>query len=307
MQLYNSGLQSHPDGTGNINSLVSSNWMKLEGWVNPAEGVLAKQDNNGGGVAGTVVTVTNGFDVFTADDVGAIILFANDAIAHITAYTNAQKVSVTENQLVAAQSFFIYRTTAGAFDAVLRALIKRPQMISADDQKMIVYDFTLQHCVMKAQPGRGVTAGQVLYGNGAGNDLTSSANFTYAGSILTLNNSNLFVQNIRFQTGTLAPSNGVNLTIDFNVAGYQRLPMGAFATTMVSSNLATGRATTLIVKGNAGGAQNLTFPTNWKWGSTKPAGTPPVLSVAVGEIWFFSLYSDGTTDADVYITGVKMV
>jgi hypothetical protein len=307
MNLYNAGLEDHPTGQGNINSIVNSNWNKIEGWVNPAEGVLAKQDNNGGGVAGTVVTVTNAIDVFTADDVGAIIRFADGSIAHITVYTNAQKVTVTENQLVPAQAFLLYRTTAGVFDAVIRALIKRPQMIAADDQKMVVFDWTLQHCVMKTQPGRGVTAGQVLFGNGAGNDLTSSANFTYAGSLLTLNNSNLFVQNIRFQTGILAPIVATNLTIDFNVAGYQRLPMGAFATTLISSNLAAGRATTLIVKGNAGGAQNLTFPAGWKWGSTKPAGAPPVLSVAIGDVWFFSLYSDNTTDADVYITGVKMV
>lgn len=150
----NSGLEDHPSGTGNINSIVNSNWKVANNWINPAAIALAKQDNSGGGVAGTVVTITNAINVFQADDAvgsNAIIRFADGTIATITAFTDGQHVTVTPSQLVTAQAFEIYRTSETLNTALARGLMKVPRMLAAMDGLFPVWDNTNQRFNMSSR------------------------------------------------------------------------------------------------------------------------------------------------------------
>jgi hypothetical protein len=294
-----SGLEDHPDGRGNINAVVHSNWGIINGYINPGAAALAKQDNLSSS-AGTKVSITNAIDIFSADDVGATIKFADETTCTITAFTTAQQVTVNTTALKAAQAFEVYRTTENYWTALIRGLLKRVRMIAGDDQKILAWDTTLNRVTLIDKPGYAVAAGQVLYGNGTGNDLTSSANFTYASSLLTLNNSNLYCQNIRIQHSTLSHTSAANVTIDFQAAGFQEIAMTAFTLNLISSNLLPGRSVTLYITG-AGSSQSIAFPAGWKFTGTKPT------AIGSGETWMIALSSKGSADASVYAAASKFV
>jgi hypothetical protein len=136
----NSGLETHPSGGGAaLNSVINANWLALDAWVNPAEGKTASQ---------TTTALVASADIFTADDVGATIRFADGTIDTISAFVSVTAVTMTTSQTVASQAFELYRATATEDDALARALIKRPRLIAADDGKAPIWDDTLGRFVM---------------------------------------------------------------------------------------------------------------------------------------------------------------
>jgi hypothetical protein len=119
----NSGLETHPAGGGAaLNAVVNANWNAIDDWINPAKGKTASQ---------AATTLTASADIFTADDVGATIRFADGTIDTILTFTSETVVEMTTSQAVTSQAFELYRTTATAVDVVGRALLKRPRMIAA--------------------------------------------------------------------------------------------------------------------------------------------------------------------------------
>jgi hypothetical protein len=134
MQLVNSGLENHPDGSGNLNPIVNGNWNNLDAMFNPGGEGTASQ---------SVQTVGSTVPAFHADDVGATILFADGTTDTITGYTNSQTVTVAVSRTVASQAFQVYRTSENQRDAILRGLLKVVRTTSADhDGKFLYVDQT---------------------------------------------------------------------------------------------------------------------------------------------------------------------
>jgi len=151
----NSGLETHPSGGGAaLNSVIDANWNALDDWINPAKGKTASQ---------ATTTLTASADIFTADDAGATIRFADGTIDTIDTFTDETHVEMTTSQTVASQAFELYRTDATADDAVGRALIKRPRMVAADDGKAPIWNDTLGRFEMGTAGGGGTDASGNVY------------------------------------------------------------------------------------------------------------------------------------------------
>lgn len=110
MLLPNSGLENHPDGLGNVNSVVNANWEILDAWANPASGFTASR-------AGFTVTAAGGpagdGKIFTSDNIGDKIRFANGVVATITATAGVPGTPVTTctvatSGTVTGQAFNLY-------------------------------------------------------------------------------------------------------------------------------------------------------------------------------------------------------
>lgn len=194
----NSGLETHPSGGGAaLNAIINANWNALDNWVNPAFGKTASQ---------AATTLTASADVFTSDDVGATIRFADGTIDTIDTFTDETHVEMTTSQAVSSQAFELYRTTETAVDAVGRALIKRPRMIAADDGKAPIWDDTLGRFVMGTAGGGGTDASGNVYSGDANvspgipADMTNGI-YLKAGVAPTDNPADLFMGWVEDQNG----------------------------------------------------------------------------------------------------------
>jgi hypothetical protein len=140
MILYNANLENHPTSSGSLNSIINGNWNNIDGWFSPSQGLTASQ-------ATTVVTASAA--VFTADDEGATIRFADGTTRVIAAggFTNSTTVTVTVSGTVASQSFKLYRTDQVANDNLMRGLTKRVRMLAGDDGKLWMWNAATQRLV----------------------------------------------------------------------------------------------------------------------------------------------------------------
>jgi hypothetical protein len=122
MQLVSSGLENHPDGSGNINPIVSGNWDTIESWFNPAAGLTASQ-------SGTTVTASSA--VFQSWDVGSVIRYADGSTDTIATVTDSTHVEVGVSRTVGAQAFFLYNTGEALRGTLLRGLLGVTEINSA--------------------------------------------------------------------------------------------------------------------------------------------------------------------------------
>lgn len=142
MLLGPSGLENHPDGTGNINAIVSGNWNVLDQYINKANGMSASQTSN-------VITITGGAPLIS-DDVGATIVWSGGQTAIIAAVVDSSHATATVHQSVSAAAFDIYRADVvqTPYTALARGLAKRTRMIAGDDGLALVWSNALQCFVM---------------------------------------------------------------------------------------------------------------------------------------------------------------
>jgi len=130
MDLHPSGLENHPDGTGDLNAIVNSNWLVLNGWINPAQGLTASQ---------STTALTASADVFAEDDVGATVRWADGTTDTIGAFVSVTAVTMSTSQTKGSQAFELYRTDQNVRDVLLRSLIKRSRMLASDNGHMLSY------------------------------------------------------------------------------------------------------------------------------------------------------------------------
>jgi hypothetical protein len=133
MILYNSLLEDHPDGIGDLNAIINGNWRTLERWINPAEGLTASQ-------SGTTVLASG--PVFRSSDVGATIRFSDGTVRTITAVVDEDEVTVTPSGTVASQGFWLYRTTESPRTALVRGLIKSANLSGHSTGEILMWDNT---------------------------------------------------------------------------------------------------------------------------------------------------------------------
>lgn len=127
MLLPNSGIETHPAGTGSLNAIVNGNWNAIDAWANPAYGFTAAR-------AGTTVTAQGGpaadGKIFTSDNIGDKILFANGTAATITATAGtpgapSATCTVGSSGTVAQQAFNLYAAvTESPYTLFARAFTK---------------------------------------------------------------------------------------------------------------------------------------------------------------------------------------
>lgn len=291
-QQPSSRLEDHPDGGSDLNPIVNGNWRKLNNWINPAFGMTARQDD--GSPPGDGNTVTSSAALFTADDVGASIVFADKTLVTITAFTDSTHVTVGGSaQTVSSQAFELFRTTETEKTALIRGLIKRPKVPSGDDKKVPRWNNSLGKCEMVDLPGYNVTAGRILFGAGAGLDVTSSADLVFDDSLDILDVTGRVRASKHFDTGHATITSAANVTLDFNQEQWREINTLAHDVTFASSNLAAGRTIALRIVCD-GTPRNFTFPGGWKFvGGAAPA------SIAASKTALLKLWSFGTTDANV--------
>lgn len=134
MNLYSSGLEDHPGGSGNLNAILNSNWLAIHGWVNPANGMTASQ---------ATTNITSDTPVFRDDDVGALVRYADGTTVTLDGVTSSTIATTTTSQTKSSQAFELYRTDAVLFDAVVRGLTKRVRMVAGDEGKIVQWNSTL--------------------------------------------------------------------------------------------------------------------------------------------------------------------
>jgi hypothetical protein len=289
-QQPSSRLEDHPDGGTDLNPIINGNWRKLNNWINPAFGLTARQDDGSPPGDGNVITASAA--IFTADDPGALIIFADKTTATILTFTDSTHVVATDSKTVASQAFEIYRTSENEKTAIARGLLKRVRLTSPDDKMVPRWNNTAGKFDLVNQPGYGVTAGQILFGNGAGNDATTSADLSFDDSADRLSTPRVSVTK-HFDTARLAVTSAASVTLDFNQEQWPDINTLAHDVTFASSNLAEGRSIKLRIVCD-GTIRNFTFPGGWVFvGSAAPA------SIAANKTGLLELYSYGTTDANV--------
>lgn len=148
MKLPSTGLEDHPTGTLDLSPIVHANWRLLESMTNPAEGLTASQ---------STTTVTASAAIFTADHVGLEILFESGEVGVIQAGSldadPATTCTVDTSQTVASTEFWIKpASTEDAYTAILRAILKVPDLSTLTDFAQIHWDATLNRAVAKAPP-----------------------------------------------------------------------------------------------------------------------------------------------------------
>ena len=285
-----SQIETHPDGTGDLNPIVNGNWNTIDDLFTPALGINLRQDNGTPGVSGS--TLTADANIFTSDDVGATILWSTGETASISVVTDGQHATASAPAVVASGPFWVYRSTETGYTGLIRGLLKRVRLVSGDDQKSLVWDNTLKRVSLVTRPGYGVTAKQILYGNGAGNDMASSADLTFDNSTKILALAGVItVKNSVVSVAT--PSYASTVNLDFSQEGYVAIGTLTGNITFTTSNLATGKA--LAVKVVCDGTpRNFTFPGTWKWlGAAAPA------SIAATKTAIISLTAFGAADSNV--------
>lgn len=293
MQLGSTKLEDHPAGTGDPNALINGNWHSLDGAHNPAFGLTARQDNGTPTVAGTTVTASAA--LFTADDAtsgGALIVWDDGSSALITVFTSSTVVTVSDSKAVVSQTFQIYRSAETLYTALARGLIKKVRFVSADDAKIPAWSDALKRFALVAKPGYGVTAGQVLFGAGAGLDLASSSDLIFddATNLMTLNGR---LRADAYEAEHLAISSGTNIALDFTQNTLQSINTLAHNVAFTSSNRADGRQKALRIVCD-GTLRTLTFSEAWKFiGAAAPA------NIAASKTGILSLTCFGTNATDV--------
>jgi len=283
-------LENHPSGVGDLNAIFNGNWKHIANWFNPAHGLTCSQDSGVAGVAGNQLRANGA--IFTSDDVGATVRFADGATAQISAFTSSTVVTATDSKLETAQAFEIYRTDQSDKTVLPRGLVKKVRFVSGDDAKILVWDHANLKFALITRPGYGATLGQILYGAGAGADATSSADLLWDNTAKTLTLAGRTIaKNYEFTHATLA--SGSSITIDFLLEGLRSINTLAANATFSTSNRAAGRQQSIRIVCD-GTTRNLTWPGTWKWlNNTAPA------SIAANKTGVLSLTCFGTNDSDV--------
>lgn len=131
--LGSSGLEDHPDGTGNINAIISGNWDTIDEWFNVAAGMSASQSSG---------NVTSSAPVFITDMVGATIVWTDGSTALISSISSSTVAVCTPSQTVSSQSFEIFRNDVvmSPQQRIAAALMKRTRFISTDNGKVPVWN-----------------------------------------------------------------------------------------------------------------------------------------------------------------------
>ena len=181
MLLGSSGLENHPDGTGNLNAIINGNWTIFNEAFNAANGLTASQ---------SLFVVTASAAVFTADMVGATLRWADKHTAMVTVFTDSTHVTVSTSQTVTSQSFEIYRADVvqTPFTGFARGLLKRLRMLSGDDNAQIKWSNSLNRFVL----------------------VPAYESIGYASEISTLNFAGALVGKIDLGTGSLLVNIGTS-------------------------------------------------------------------------------------------------
>lgn len=148
--LPNSGIETHPAGTGLLNAIVNGNWAAIDNWINPAYSFNASR-------AGTTVTATAGpaadGKIFTSEHVGAKIRFANGTEATIasTAGTPSSPSAtcvVGTSGTVASQAFNLFAAvTESPFTLFARAFTKSIQAAQIPNGYTLIWSAAAQRFV----------------------------------------------------------------------------------------------------------------------------------------------------------------
>lgn len=267
MQNPGSGLEDHPNGTGNINAIVNFNWSVFESWLNPAEPVTVRWDNGTPGVTGTALTFSAAVLETGSDWVGAFVFFKTDGVTATIQSVSSTTVAVaTSSGNVAAQYAIVYRDTATKYTALARGLMKMPQIGATHDAKIPAWSNSLQKFVFVTRPGFGFASGRIPFGNGAGNDLTSSADLTWddATKVLTVGGQAKFENTVAEDVETDATFTGSE-TPDFALGNIFNFTLTGPATINNPSNVKEGAVYKLIFRQDATGGRTLAWGANFKF------------------------------------------
>lgn len=272
MFLPNSGLENHPDGSGDLNPVVNSNWRVFNNWIAGSLTLTASQ---------TAFTVTASANIFVVDDIGATIRFADETTAVITAFTNATTVTVGVSQTVGSQAFDLYRLDQNEYTAIPRGMLKRVRMIAGDDTKVPAWSNSLNRFTLVPRPGYGTTAGQIFFGGGAAADMASSADFTWDDSTkLFVVNGNAQIKKALFVDKQSVTANTATTTPDFALGNTFDCTVSTDTTIAAPSNVKVGGIYYLILRQDGTGGRKITFNAVFKF----PLGFVPISTIAANAI-----------------------
>lgn len=285
-----SGLEDHPDGTGNINSILNGNWDIIESWGDIAYGLTASQ---------TTTALSASAPVFILDMVGSSILYADGTVATITAFVDSQHVTVTPSQTVATQAFKVYRTDQSPYTFLGRALCKVVRFQSSDDAKLLVWDNTLTKFKLISRPGFGISAGNILFGGGTGNDATSSAdlNFDNTAKVLAVNGGATFAGTFYGAPSAVAASTSTT-SIDGKLACVYNVTLSA-NTTIDMTNVKAGATYILVLRQDGTGSRTVAWAAKFKFPN---GGTQAVYSAASAITVF---YAQAVTTSEINVFAAK--
>ena len=262
-----SSLEDHPDGTGNLNAIVNTNWSVLESWLNPADVITVRWDNGTPGNSGTVLTASAAVFETGSDWVGAFIFFKTDkTTATIASVSSTTVAAASTSGNIAAQQAIIFRSTATKFTAIARALMKMPQIGAAHDAKIPAWSNALQKFVFVTRPGFAFAAGRIPFGAGAGNDLASSADLTWDDStkLLNVGGQAKFENTVAEDVEADAAFTGSE-TPDFALGNIFNLTLTGNATINNPTNVKEGALYKLIFRQDGTGGRTLAWGANFKF------------------------------------------
>lgn len=268
MFLPSSGLENHPDGTGDINAIVQGNWTTLNQMFLASYGISASQ---------TGTTITASAPVFQARDVGAHVVWTDGTEAIISVVTDSQHAEATISQTISSSAIEVFSPSATPYEAIARALCKVTKFVSGDDDKIPAWNQSAQKFELITRPGFGFAAGQILFGAGTGADSTSSSSFTWDDSndILAVVGQGHFAGALYSDKIAVSASTG-STTIDFKLGNLFDVTLSA-NTTIDASNIKTGAGVWLILRQDATGGRTVAFAAKFKFPN---AATPVVYSAA---------------------------
>lgn len=182
MLLPLSGLEDHPDGSGDLNAIVNGNWQVLEEYFNPAANLTGSQ---------TTTNVTASAAVFTDEHIGATLEFASGETGIIQAGAlnstpSTACVLSTSQTVTSGTPFKIYRTDQVVSTALARALMKITDADNIPDGSHPRWSSSRQQFTPGVDSTYGITAGQILYGGGVGAGPGSSADFSWNDTLKAL-------------------------------------------------------------------------------------------------------------------------
>lgn len=248
MRLPSSGLETHPDGTGNINGIICGDWFIVNEWFNVASGLTISQ-------AGTAAAASA--NVFLASHVGATIRYANGTTATISAYVDAQNVTVSPSQTVASQAFELYKSSQTFSTALARGLLKKVEFVSGDDGLIVQWDNSLARLKLASRPGYGVAANRILVGGGGAADLTSSANLTFNGTLLDVTGQ-IHSTAVQYGDITAVAASTISTSLDFALGNIFNVTLTS-NTTIDATNIKTGGRYVVVVRQGGSGGFTLAF------------------------------------------------
>ena len=266
-QNYPTGLLDHPSGLGDINSLIRQNWREINNWCNAAYGLTAAQ---------STTTVTASAALFTSDNAGDIIIFdsGETGIIQSTGLTSTPATTcvVDTSQTVASVNFQIYRTAQSSYTMLARALFKGTTVFWGDGV-FPQWNTAKNRFIPTTAPGYGITAGQVLFGGGSGQPLTSSADFVYNNTTKVLSVTGDVVATKGVTLGVTAQTaSGATTTLDCATGNYFIVTIAA-ATMITLTNISVGRELHIVLIQNGTGGYAVTFDTMFKFLRTPQINT----------------------------------